>query len=537
MKFKPEYILFVILSLLNYPFGQAQNMVPNPGFEDLKAPPSCWTFDTREKFSAHVEEWIIPNMGTADLLSTDLPDYCITAMPMSTALPVDYFPRGSQMPRSGKHFAGIKPLNDNRREYLEVKLVCPLVPGEEYYAEMYVSLSENTNYAQNKLAMYFSDTLIYTQSFEMLDFVPQIVEEEVIADTVNWVKIAGTFIAATPAQYLVIGSFAARANTMVQYLGDKGEIDFPYYFIDDVTVRRVNPPEVTITGDTVVCKGDTVRLNAGGWSSVSWLTPSARAVILNTNDLIFVPSSNTIITAQTNHCNLQLSRKVTIVVVPDPLINIGKDTMICQGTSLTLDAGPGLHNYNWSNGSSSQAVTISQPGTYRVTAVNSEGCIGEDEIMIGNYKTPYADLGSDQLTCRPEGILDAFTGEPYHTYEWQDNSTSPQFQYSSEGMYWVKVTNICGEEYSDSVAIKKIIPFIPNLVTPNGDGKNERFEILNVESGRGALWVYNRYGEAVLYNESYANEFSGEELSEGIYYYQFVYPTCPGIKGWVHILK
>lgn len=537
MKWRLHYTLFLILISLSHLNIQSQNLVPNPGFENLKAFPPCWLSGSRDDFPAYAEEWIIPNMGTTDLLSQQAPSYCITSMPFNTAPVNDYFPKGSQIPHTGNNFAGIKPLYDSRREYLEVKLACPLIPGEEYYAEMYVSLSENTNYAQNSLGMYFSDTLVYTNTFDMLNFTPQVVENNVISDTVNWVKISGTFIAASPAEFLIIGSFATQANTTLQFLGNKGNIDFPYYFIDDITVRRVNPPNATITGDTVVCKGDTVHLNISGWPSVKWLIPSAQSVVSNTNDLIFIPSQGGIITAQTKYCNLNLRKEVNIVIAPGPVINIGNDTMICPGTSLTLDAGPGLDRYKWNTGLSSQTITVSSPGVYWVTADNSMGCQGKDAIKIAYYKVPAINLGDDQLTCKPEGILDVYTGQAYDSYIWQDNSTSPRLIYSSEGVYWVTITNQCGEEDSDTLTITKIDPFVPNLITPNGDDKNERFEILDIENDKGKLWIYNRYGALVYEDKSYRNDFSGTALIEGVYYYLFEYPSCPELKGWLHIIK
>jgi gliding motility-associated-like protein len=537
VKIKIRFTLFIICFCLKLSGAMAQNMVPNPSFELLKSSAPCWTSGSREDFQDRVQDWILPNMGTTDLLSTLVPVNCLTAMPVSTAAPVNYFPRGSQMPRTGNNFAGIKPLNDSRREYLEVKLACKLVPGEEYYAEMYVSLSENTNYAQNSLGMYFSDTLVYTNSFNMLDFTPQIVENNVIKDTVNWVKISGTFVATSPAEYLIIGSFATQANTILEFLGNKGEIDFPYYFIDDVKVVPVSLPSVSISGDTVVCKGDTIQLSASGWNAVSWTLPSAQAVISNNNQLIFIPSGSGIVTAKSNHCNLNLSRNVSIIIAPDPVINLGKDTLICPGTSVTLDAGPGLQNYEWSNGMLSQMITVSLPGIYSVTAENDEGCKGRDEIKINYYKSPDVNLGEDLYTCRPEGVLDAYSGQKYDVYEWQDNSTSPQLSYTSQGLYWVKVTNICGGEDVDTILVAVIDPYIPNLITSNNDGKNDRFEIQDIQKGKGRLWIYNRYGEPVYQSENYMNDFSGEHLTEGVYYFLFTYPTCPDVKGWLQIIR
>jgi hypothetical protein len=91
---------------------------------------------------------------------------------------------GSQLPRTGNRFAGVITYNGatdypNYREYIQVGLKEPLVPGEYYCAEMYVSLAEYLKFASNNLGMYFSDNIIsdYLNS-ETLPVTPQIVKKK-----------------------------------------------------------------------------------------------------------------------------------------------------------------------------------------------------------------------------------------------------------------------------------------------------------------------------------------------------------------------
>ena len=62
--------------------------------------------------------------------------------------------------------------------------------------------------------------------------------------------------------------------------------------------------------------------------------------------------------------------------------------------------------------------------------------------------------------------------------------------------------------------------FIPNLFTPNGDGTNEIFEIrgLNLFS-QNDLVIVNRWGNEVYKSSNYQNNWTGEGLNEGTYYY------------------
>jgi hypothetical protein len=60
---------------------------------------------------------------------------------------------------------------------------------------------------------------------------------------------------------------------------------------------------------------------------------------------------------------------------------LGKDTSLCDGNILTLDAGEPLAEYAWQNGSADPYFTVTSPGKYFVTATNECGT-HTDEILI-----------------------------------------------------------------------------------------------------------------------------------------------------------
>lgn len=82
----------------------------------------------------------------------------------------------------------------------------------------------------------------------------------------------------------------------------------------------------------------------------------------------------------------------------------------------------------------------------------------------------------------------------------------------------------------------------PNVFTPNGDGLNEYFKIGGLESYTGAeLYIYNRWGNQVYASKDYKNDWNGNGLNEGTYYYLLRVKTSSeetkSIKGWVQILR
>ncbi|MBX9853043.1 MAG: gliding motility-associated C-terminal domain-containing protein [Cytophagaceae bacterium] len=532
------YCIVFILLLLTVK-AIAQNLVPNPSFEILKAGyPPCYNSGTYQDFEFYMSNWKAPNKGTSDILSTLSPVWCMTAMPVSNAPANNYFPIGSQMPRTGNNFVGFKPYFENRREYLKVKFDCPMEPGKKYYCEMYVSLAEQTNYAQNLIGMYFSDTDVFVDTFAMLSFTPQIVETNVINDTINWVKISDTITATSAWQYLIIGSFATNAQMTIEYLGDKGDINFTYYYIDDVSVIPLEIPPLVVTGDTIVCPGDSIHLSASGWTNIKWYTASnPNTAITAGADLNAVPPATINYIAKGKVCNTTYSRTQNVLVNAKPVIDLGKDTSICFGTNLTLHAGAGLNNYLWQDGSVMESFNASLIGIYHVQAANDSGCIDRDTISIDYYNVPSVNFGPDLLVCNPEGDFAVDVLQPYDVYVWQDGSAASSFHYKGAGTYYVTITNICGGKASDTIMVNEIHLFLPNLVTPNDDGKNDRFEILGAGNEKAKLEVFNIYGARVYLNENYDNDFTGAGLTEGVYFYAYTYPGCEVQVGWVHVVK
>ncbi len=91
----------------------------------------------------------------------------------------------------------------------------------------------------------------------------------------------------------------------------------------------------------------------------------------------------------------------------------------------------------------------------------------------------------------------------------------------------------------DSVYTEEIgAPFIPNVITPNGDGLNDKFVVEKIHFGWWSLEVVNRWGKQVYQSFDYRNTWTGDNLSSGVYYYELQH-RCPGIsyKGSITILR
>ncbi len=83
-----------------------------------------------------------------------------------------------------------------------------------------------------------------------------------------------------------------------------------------------------------------------------------------------------------------------------PQVDLGPDLEICEGESVTLDAGQYL-NYSWSDDSSLNSIEITQSGTYSVTVSNIPECPGTDEVEISVINLPQLSIENDDLSICP----------------------------------------------------------------------------------------------------------------------------------------
>lgn len=83
---------------------------------------------------------------------------------------------------------------------------------------------------------------------------------------------------------------------------------------------------------------------------------------------------------------------------------------------------------------------------------------------------------------------------------------------------------------------------IPNIITPNGDGSNDTFKIKGLENYPGTqVTIFNRWGNEVYRSDNYNNDWDGNQLNEGTYYYLILRREKSGattpFKGWLFIKR
>ncbi len=227
------FILIFVSTFSNFIIGQ--NLVPNHSFETITSCPNGL---------AQIHKslpWFIPANSFNN--SPDLFNQCdSSSFVLSAGVPQNYF--GFQQANSGNGYAGIicygTMLGQDIREYVQIQLTSPLIAGESYEIEMYVSPSENYNLAVNRIGMHISIGSISGIGNWLLPFVPQINPSGMLlSDTASWTLISGTYIANGGEDHITVGNFYDDLNT---YIGILNQDIIPqpiaYYYIDDISVTH-----------------------------------------------------------------------------------------------------------------------------------------------------------------------------------------------------------------------------------------------------------------------------------------------------------
>lgn len=210
----------------------AQNLVRNPSFEDTV---TCPFADAQIYYA---EYWFQPSKFLGDIINSCSSEYyheCSSAY--TSSAPFNWY--GHQYPKTGKGYAGIicytETLN-NYREYVEVSLNSPLIAGQTYCVEFYVSLADSSNTAIANIGAFLSPDSNLYNSFQNLPNSPQIYNDpsNIITNENSWSLVAGQFCALGGERFITIGNFEPDASTNSQAIN--GTHKEGYYYIDDVAV-------------------------------------------------------------------------------------------------------------------------------------------------------------------------------------------------------------------------------------------------------------------------------------------------------------
>jgi hypothetical protein len=236
---------------------------------------------------------------------------------------------------------------------------------------------------------------------------------------------------------------------------------------------------ITASGATTICAGTTVTLTGdAGLNGYSWNTGATTQAITVGTAGTYILNAN-----DTHNCSAHDTVVVTLLPWNEPLPVVTPNPVaICPGGSATLDVGNFYTGYAWSNGATTQTITVTTAGNFTVTVTNSSGCTEVSApavVTLGSNPTPTLVFNL--------GILS--TTQPYGSYQWVLNgnpipgATSSTYTPGIPGIYTVIVTNQDGcsgesnEILYDPTAIGDLVEDLEGLVlypNPSRDVVNLR---------------------------------------------------------------
>lgn len=286
---------------------------------------------------------------------------------------------------------------------------------------------------------------------------------------------------------------------------------------DTIQVAAKQLPNFNLGKDTGICQQQTLLLNTQiPNANYLWSTgATSQSIIVSAAGIYWADVTKD---GCTYRDSLELSTK------PLPVVNLGKDSTLCEGQTLLLNAANTGATYLWQDNSVQQNFTVNRAGEYNVM-VNLNGCTKRDTIKVDYNLKPRFTLGADKIICPGETIV--LQANPNNvtgiSFAWQNGSTLPVFSTNQPGLYVLAATNQCGTT-TDSVVLKdgtcKI--YVPNAFTPDANRINDIFKVLNTEAvTEFEFIVFNRWGQVVFQtkdkNQGWDGRMNLSEMPAGMY--------------------
>ena len=314
----------------------------------------------------------------------------------------------------------------------------------------------------------------------------------------------------------------------------------------DVVVTSHPKPLVSLRSDLDTCAGATVTLqDNSGQTGVTykWTKASSGNATVATTPTLQITNNDTYTLTVTDAftCTNSDAMVASFRTMPSVDLLNGLDTaIICDGQSITLDAGNAGMTYFWEpNKETTQSVVASSTGFYGVVVSNGI-CKDTDVVYVREIILPTGVL-SDTLRanaanyCFAEevgGVDISAVGQDGLTYNyaWLPNGETTQvINVQQSGTYSVTVSlDKCS--VSDKITLIDYCPtsiFIPNSFTPNDDHKNDVFKVSGANVKDFELLIFNRWGEQIYrstdINQGWDGTYMGQKVQIDVYVWKLSY--------------
>ncbi len=304
------------------------------------------------------------------------------------------------------------------------------------------------------------------------------------------------------------------------------DTDSCYVFVEQTVPGGVVYPTIDL------CLGESVELQAEEGLTYSW-SPSVGLNSTTIQNPTASPNNSiTYNVAITNACGVGNS-EVSINVIELNVVASEGGT-VCLGEYYPIEAS-GADFYSWLPFSSvidasASSTLANAPFSQWITVVGTDvnGCADTDSLFMNILPLPEVDAGPDQYFDYP-GSTELFGNTFGLEYNWSPSiglsctdCAYPTAIPSSPTWYYLTTINNTGCVGIDSVFVRPYFPvYVPNTVTPNGDGLNDVFLVVGENLTGFHLQIYDRWGILIFEtnnpNEPWLAGYKGYFVPNDVY--------------------
>lgn len=216
--------------------------------------------------------------------------------------------------------------------------------------------------------------------------------------------------------------------------------------IDVQSFLILSAPSLELGTMSPQCQGDTVIINpTGNYSSYEWSDGSTGS------SLTITQTGNYILTVS-NSAGCETIDNIAVTFLQLPQVTITGDSILCEGTSGTIQVNNTQSTFLWNDGSLLQTLAIDTAGIYSVTVTsNSTGCSNSDMVEVIEVENPPIPTGTEVSGC--EGTPVTLSAGVWLAYQWSTGASTPTIQVTTAGNYSVTIYNqyLCSSSYNIGV--------------------------------------------------------------------------------------
>ena len=247
---------------------------------------------------------------------------------------------------------------------------------------------------------------------------------------------------------------------------------------DSVTVNVLPAPVIKSITDTTVCAGSPITLFTTGGTIYNWLSGSGLVNTSQQNPVVFPTTSTQYVLSGFTTPGCTATDTVNVTVYQKIVVNLTKDTIVCEGTALQLYASGGT-TYEWSparglnaNNVNDPIVTLFQNSKYLVKVTDVNGCKAIDSVSISLAPLPFVKINTNNSICAGQQTSLTTSATAGVNYQWSPSVglssaiiANPIAVPTASTKYIVVVSTINKCKASDSISLS-VLP-VPSLFRSN----------------------------------------------------------------------